>query len=100
MNLKEEINDKLVFAKDVKEVLAWTKSSNADVGFVYYSDELNSKDIKLIETISEDTHSPIIYPVAVIKDSKKADEARMFEEFLLSDKGQVILKEFGYKSAK
>lgn len=100
LNIKSLINDKLVFAKDVKEVLAWTQSKNAEVGFVYYSDALNSKDIKIIETTKEDTHSPIIYPIAVIKDSKEVDEAKKFEEFLLSDKGQDILKDFGYKNSK
>lgn len=100
LNIKSLINDKLVFAKDVKEVLAWTQSKNAEVGFVYYSDALNSKDIKIIETTKEDTHSPIIYPIAVIKDSKEVDESKKFEEFLLSDKGQDILKDFGYKNSK
>lgn len=100
LNIKESITNKLVFAKDVKEVLAWTQSGNVEAGFVYYSDTLNAKDIKIVETTKEDTHSPIIYPVAVIKDSKNIDEAKEFEEFLLSEKGQEILKEFGYKSSK
>lgn len=100
LEIKDKIKDKLVFAKDVKEVLAWTKSGNADVGFVYYSDAMNTEGIKIIEEISEDTHSPIIYPVAVMKESKKADEAKKFEEFLLSDKSQQILEKYGYKSTK
>ena len=54
----------LVFAKDVKEVLAWTASGNADVGFVYLSDALSNENVKIVETISEvNNHSPITYPV-------------------------------------
>ncbi|MGL6105221.1 molybdate ABC transporter substrate-binding protein [Romboutsia sp.] len=100
LKLKDSIKDKLVFAKDVKEVLAWTTSGNAELGFVYYSDILNNDKIKVIEKIAKDSHSPIIYPVAITKDSKKSEEAKKFEDFLLSDKGQDILKEFGYKSVK
>lgn len=100
LNIKDKVSDKLVFAKDVKEVLAWTQSGNAEVGFVYYSDAINSDSIKIIEATSEDSHSPITYPVAVIKDSKQIEEAKKFEDFLLGNTAQEILKEFGYKSVK
>lgn len=100
LKLKEKINDKLVFAKDVKEVLAWTKSENTEVGFVYYSDAINSNSVKIVETIPKDSHSDIIYPIAVIKNSKQVESAKSFEQFLLSEDGQEILKEFGYKSVK
>lgn len=98
LNLKDKVQDKLVFAKDVKEVLAWVQSGNADVGFVYFSDTVKNDKINIVEKTSEDTHSPITYPVAVIKDSKKADAAKKFEEFLFSNEGQEIFKEYGYKS--
>ncbi len=100
LGLKDKISDKLVFAKDVKEVLAWTQSENAEVGFVYYSDAINSDKIKIVETTPSTSHTAIIYPIAVIKDSKKKEEAKAFEEFLLSEDGQIILKEFGYKSVE
>ncbi|SCH72659.1 MULTISPECIES: molybdate ABC transporter substrate-binding protein [unclassified Romboutsia] len=100
LELKDKVSDKLVFAKDVKEVLAWTQSENAEVGFVYYSDAINSDKIKIVETTSDTSHTAIIYPIAVIKDSKEQEEARDFEEFLLSEQGQSIFKEFGYKSIK
>lgn len=97
LNLKDKLKDKLVFAKDVKEVLAWVQSGNADVGFVYLSDTINNDKIKVVEKTDEKTHSPITYPVSVIKASKNTDVAKKFEEFLLSDAGQKILEEFGYK---
>ena len=100
LNIKDDISDKLVFAKDVKEVLAWTQSGNAEAGFVYYSDAINSDQVKIVEVTPQDSHSPITYPVAVIKGSKQVEAAKRFEEFLISDKAQNILKEFGYKSAK
>ncbi|RDY27165.1 molybdate ABC transporter substrate-binding protein [Romboutsia weinsteinii] len=100
LNIKDSILDKLVFAKDVKEVLAWTQSGNAEAGFVYYSDAINTDKVKIVEVTSEESHSPITYPIAVIKDSNQVEEAKNFEEFLLSDKAQEILKECGYKSSK
>lgn len=100
LDLKDKIKDKLVFAKDVKEVLAWTQSGNAEVGFVYYSDTINTDNIKIVETTPSTSHSAIVYPIAVIKESKKPEAAKEFEEFLLSTDGQAILKDFGYKSVE
>ncbi len=97
LKLKDQLKDKLVFAKDVKEVLAWVQSGEADAGFVYLSDTIKNDKVKVVATTEADTHSPITYPIAVIKDSDKVDEAKKFEEFLLSDKGQTILEKYGYK---
>lgn len=100
LNLEDKLKDKLVFAKDVKQVLAWTQSENTQAGFVYYSDTLGVDNIKIVETTKEDTHSPIVYPVAVIKASKVPDETRKFEDYLFSEKGQDILVNCGYKPIK
>ncbi|MGL5716075.1 MAG: molybdate ABC transporter substrate-binding protein [Paraclostridium sp.] len=94
--IKEDIEDKLVYAKDVKEVLAWVKSGNADAGFVYDSDILNDREIK-VYAVEESLHSPIIYPITIIKDSKKSYEAKQFEQYLFTEKAQNIFEENGYK---
>ena len=98
--IKDSLNNKLVFAKDVKEVLAWTASCNADAGFVYLSDALSSDGVKIVETISEEYHSPITYPVAIIKDSDDIDAAKAFEDFLFTDEAQEIFEKYGYKSVE
>lgn len=99
LGIKDDIQSKLVFAKDVKEVLAWSTSGNADVGFVYLSDALSSDSAKIIETVSEDLHSPITYPVGVIKSTKNPDAAKKFEDFLFTDTAKTIFEKYGYKLA-
>ena len=99
MNLKDSLYDKLTFAKDVKEVLAWTVSGNAEAGFVYKSDALNSDGAQIIEILPEDSHSPITYPVAVIKASKNIDASKEFEDFLFSDTCKAIFEKYGYEMA-
>ena len=99
--IKDSISNKLVFAKDVKEVLTWVASGNADVGFVYLSDALSSDSVTIVENINEvNEHSPITYPVSVIKASTKADDAKEFEDFLFTDEVQKIFEKYGYKSVK
>lgn len=96
LNLKDILNSKLVYAKDVKEVLSWVASGNAEAGFVYNSDTTVVDSVKIVETVSEEYHSPINYPVAVIKASKNIDSAKLFEEFLFSDKAKQIFEKYGY----
>ncbi|EHI99850.1 molybdenum ABC transporter, periplasmic molybdate-binding protein [Clostridium sp. DL-VIII] len=96
LGIKDAITPKLVFAKDVKEVLAWATSGNADIGFVYKSDALSSNDAKIIDTVPEDKHSPITYPVGIIKASKNQDAAKAFEDFLYTDTCKKIFEKYGY----
>ena len=42
----------------------------------------------------------LCHPVSVIKASKNVDAAKKFEEFLLSESGQKIFEEFGYKKVE
>lgn len=97
--LYDNVKDKLVLAKDVKEVLSWVQKGSADAGFVYLSDTVGAKGIKVALTTDEDTHSSISYPIAVLKASEKQDKAKAFENFLLSDDGQTILEKYGFKKA-
>ena len=81
-----------------KEVLAWVASGNADVGFVYLSDALSSDSVSIVENVDEvNDHSPITYPVSVIKASNNIDEAKKFEDFLFTDEAQKIFEKYGYK---
>lgn len=98
--LYDNVKDKLVLAKDVKEVLSWVQKGNADVGFVYLSDATGVDDVDVVLTTDDDSHSEIAYPVAVLKDSKQAKVAQKFEDFLLSDKAQNILEKHGFNKVK
>lgn len=97
--LYDKVEGKLVLAKDVKEVLSWVQQGSAEVGFVYLSDTVGADGVKIALTTDEDSHSPITYPIAVLKSSEKQDKAKAFEDFLLSDDGQSILEKYGFKKA-
>lgn len=97
IKIYNDIKDKMVYAKDVKEVLAWVRSSNAEAGFVYYTDTVNNEKIKIVEKIDSKNHKAITYPMAIIADSKKVEECKQLQRYLLSKEGQSIFKEFGYQ---
>ncbi|TXL63377.1 molybdate ABC transporter substrate-binding protein [Cerasibacillus terrae] len=93
----DELEDKIVLAKDVRQVLTYVETGNADIGFVYESDAKTSDDINILLTADSDMHDSIIYPAAVTKDTQHEELAKAFVEFLESDQAQDILKSYGFQ---
>jgi molybdate transport system substrate-binding protein len=98
MNLWSSINQKIVYAKDVRQVLSYVETGNIDAGVVYKTDALTSKKIKIVETANNQTHQPIIYPVGIINDTKKHNETKEFYLFLQGKKSMEIFEKHGFLS--
>lgn len=96
LNISDSLNDKLVLAKDVREVLAWVESGNADVGFVYQTDALISDKVKTVEIIDDSLHSPIVYPACLVSSSKNPEQAQNFLDYLSSDDAKEIFDNYGF----
>lgn len=77
-----EKGQKIVYGKDVKGVLHYVELGEVDAGIVYESDAKSSDKIKIVTTFDESLHSKIIYPAAVIKESKHKDLAEKFIKYI------------------
>lgn len=97
IGLWDDLEDKFVLAKDVRQVLTYVESGNTDIGFVYESDALTSDQIKILTAAERDWHDSIIYPGAIITDTKHENEATAFLDYLLSDEAQNVLEKYGFK---
>ena len=84
--LFEQLKPKLVLAKDVRQVLTYVITGNVDASIVYATDAKTSAEVSVAATAPEDSRSLVIYPVAVLKSSKEAGEAKRFLDFLTGDK--------------
>lgn len=91
----ELLQDKLILAKDVKQVLAYVETGNVEAGFVYLSDTVNSDNIK-VTRLPSDSHSPIVYPAAQILEGKNKEQAEKFLEYLDSPSAQQIFQQYGF----
>lgn len=96
LNKWDELQDKLILAKDVRQVLTYVETGNADVGFVYESDAKTSNQVNILFTADTTLHDPIVYPAAVMSDTEHEDLAKDFLRFLESDQAQDILKSYGF----
>ncbi len=99
MNLKDKIQNKLILAENVRQVLDYVSRGEVDAGVVYKTDALVADDkVDVITTAPENTHSPILYPAAILKDGKQKQSAKEFLDFILSADGQKILQKYGFSS--
>jgi molybdate transport system permease protein len=95
LGLWQSIQTKLIVAKDVRQVLTYVENGDADAGLVYQTDVATAKHIRTITVAPAGSHGPIIYPVAVLRNSVHPVLARTFVAFLSSDKAQEIFKRHG-----
>ncbi|MGG3693279.1 molybdate ABC transporter substrate-binding protein [Heyndrickxia ginsengihumi] len=100
LNLWKSVKGKVVYGKDVRQVLTYVESGNVDAGIVYKTDALISSKVKIVATASEKSHTPIIYPVGVIKDSSHLKEAQLFYNYLHSKKSMQVFKKYGFNGLK
>lgn len=92
-----DIEKKVIYQKDVTSVLNIVDSGEIEIGAVYSSDALTLKNGSILLTFGDDTHDPVIYPAAVIKDSKNEEEAQKFLKYLESEKSKEIFEKYGFK---
>lgn len=96
LGLWDQLQDKIVLAKDVKQVLEYVETGNADCGFVYNTDALLLETGKVIPQDFTTSHDAIIYPVALIKEGSQVEAAQKFYDFLNTDTVKEIFKKYGF----
>lgn len=94
--LWEELQPKMVFTKDVSQVLTYVESGNADAGFVYLTDAMTSDKIKMAFKIDAVTHKKILYPAGIIADTKYPTEAKALLQFLQSNEAKDVFVKYGF----
>jgi len=101
LKLLPGIQSKLIYAEDVRQVFDYVVRGEVDAGIVYWSDALAGKGkIRLIARAPDDTHDPIFYPIAVVKESQHAEAAQKFIDLVLGQEGQTILAKYGFEPIK
>lgn len=96
LDLFETLRPKLVFAKDVRQVLSYVETGNVDAGFVYATDAQMSQGVQVLATAPADSHAPIVYPVAIAQDSAQVADAEAFLAFLSTDAATKIFQTYGF----
>lgn len=97
MGILDQVRAKAVYGSDVRQVLSWVETGDADCGVVYATDAAVSDRVRVVAKAPADTHKPIIYPAAVLKDSKQPELADDFLTYVSGDAGKAVFSKFGFE---
>jgi molybdate transport system substrate-binding protein len=86
---------RIVRADSVRSALAFVDRGEAPLGIVYGTDASVDKNVRVVDTFPADSHSPIIYPLA-LTNSAKADAAK-FVAYLRGPAGDTAFAHYGFK---
>lgn len=100
LSLWDKVQDKVVFAKDVRTVLAYVETGNVEAGIVYKTDAASSDKIKIAATAPEGSHQPIVYPAAVLSGAKQSKDAEAFLTYLFSPESKAVFEKYGFVMSK
>ncbi|WP_054114379.1 molybdate ABC transporter substrate-binding protein [Enterococcus sp. RIT-PI-f] len=94
--LTNELQDKLVQAADVRQVMYYVASGNADLGIVYATDALVSQKVTVTAQIDPTYHNRILYTSALVTDSSHQEAAMIFQKYLRSEKAKHVFQVAGF----
>jgi molybdate transport system substrate-binding protein len=91
----KDVENKVAQAENVRSALKLVATGEAALGIVYKTDAAAEPAVRIIGSFPDGSHPPIIYPVAVIAQSKNPD-AGAFAAFLRSETAQAIFRQQGF----
>ena len=96
--LWEAVQPKAISTQNVRQSLDYVARGEVDAGFVYGTDAAIMKD-KVNVVLDVPLDAPVLYPIATIKGSGNAAEAKRFVSYLQTAPAQAILARYGFKQA-
>ncbi|MGV1872226.1 molybdate ABC transporter substrate-binding protein [Agrobacterium rosae] len=93
------VEGKVAGAESVRAALVLVSRGEAPYGIVYQTDAAADQGVKIVGTFPQDNHEPIIYPVAILSESK-SPAAAAYLEFLKSAKAAPFFEKQGFTILK
>ncbi|WP_431320813.1 molybdate ABC transporter substrate-binding protein [Rhizobium sp. YTU87027] len=93
------VEAKVAGAESVRAALALVSRGEAPYGIVYQTDASADAGVAVVGTFPADSHPPIIYPIAILSESKNPDAAA-YLDFLKSEKAAHFFTEQGFTILK
>ena len=89
------VEDKVARAENVRAALFFVARGEAPLGIVYATDAAAEKGVKIAGVFPENTHPPIVYPIALTSSSKNPAAAK-FLAFLESPAAKPLFEKQGF----
>ena len=93
-NMYNELSSGLIKTKDARNALMLVELGEASFGFVYLSDALTSKKIRIVAVIPNESHQAIVYQTILLNNRNPGIKA--FFEYISSVETKGIWAEMGF----
>jgi molybdate transport system substrate-binding protein len=90
-----DVEKRLVRADSVRSALAFVDRGEAALGIVYTTDAEIDKRVRVVDVFPDDTHLPIVYPIALTLDAKP--DALKFLDYVRSTAADATFKKYGFQ---
>lgn len=92
---KLEAEGKITYGTNVKEVTSQVAEAAVDAGIIYATDAY-SAGLTVVDEATSDMCRQVIYPAAVLKDSRNPEEAQAFLDYLQTEECTKVFEEVGF----
>lgn len=97
LGIWDSVEPKLSLGTDVTAVLNQVAQGSADCGIVYATDAKSNPDVKVVGEAPNGTlKTPVIYPVAELKNPEHPEAAKAFMDFLQTKEAKDVFVEYGF----
>lgn len=93
------LQGRLAYAASVREALVLVARGEAPLGIAYATDVAISDQVRIVATFPEASHAPIVYPVALVAESRHPS-AQTLLDFLDSETANEVYRRFGFRRWK
>jgi len=94
LDVWKDVQSKVASAENVRAALVLVGRGEAPFGIVYKTDAAVDPKVRVVGTFPENTHPPIIYPIALTASAKPA--AKAFLDWLSKPEARAIFQRFGF----
>ncbi|QND78691.1 molybdate ABC transporter substrate-binding protein [Pseudoxanthomonas mexicana] len=95
LSLWNGVRPRLAESESVRAALMLVARGETPLGIVYASDAKAEPDVRIVATFPEDSHPPIVYPVAALRGARAAQAAR-FVRWLASPAADALFTKRGF----
>lgn len=95
----DTVSPQLAPANNVRAALALVERNESPYGIVYGSDAVASDKVQVVGRFPDDSHKPVEYPMAVVKDHQNAT-VEAFYTYLQGPDAAAVFKQYGFAPKK
>ncbi|MDD7305027.1 MAG: molybdate ABC transporter substrate-binding protein [Peptoniphilaceae bacterium] len=100
LGIFDAVKPKVTLGSNVREVASWVSENTVDAGIIYATDAKAFNLQVVAEADDSMLDNKVIYPAAVLENSKNKEDAQKFLDFLKTDKASEIFEKAGFTPIK